>query len=610
MLQIIDLRERICKFTASRQYKIRTGFMNRTPRSAQFDDIYFTPDNGLEETRHVFLAGNNLPESWTGRDRFTIAETGFGTGLNFLETWTRFEQTAGDKAILDYVSFELYPLAAREILDALSHWSQEFGGRLERLVKFYPLRIPGWHRVDLGPRVRLTLVFDDVNMALPRLRAPAGIDAWFLDGFAPAKNPLMWTDVLFRSMARLSNPGSSVATFTAAGLVKRGLAQAGFTVEKIPGYGRKRDMISARYAGGQRKPSFPRPERIAIVGGGLAGTACASVLKSRGLNPVIFEAGQSLATGASGNMRGIFNPRFTARREADADFYMSGFELVARTLRHVEEIDFRGCGSLHLVTGDDKAKRFESCLHRWGWHEDHMALLPAAEASEKAGIALAQNALYLPDSGQLSPLKLCHHWAGGTDVRLSSAISPGRLDDFDAVILACGAAVRNFIPFLPVHTVRGQIIQALASSASAVLKTNICYGGYIGAAEDGGHIVGSTFQKWLDSTDTSDIDTRDILDHLDRAVPGLGLRAAGARASLRCAARDRFPVIGAVPGHDRLYVSTAHGSHGIVSSLAGAHMIADQLEGGVLSLPEDSVNLLSLQRFLDRAKRRGESVIE
>src|SRR5688500_13055850 len=141
--------------------------MDKAPRSAQFDDIYFTADDGLAETRHVFLAGNNLPEAWSNRDRFTIAETGFGTGLNFLETWTRFEKTADSGAILDYVSFELYPWSAKEIRESLSHWSGEFGGRLEKLVRSYPLRIPGWHRVDLGPRVRLTLVFDDVNAALP-----------------------------------------------------------------------------------------------------------------------------------------------------------------------------------------------------------------------------------------------------------------------------------------------------------------------------------------------------------------------------------------------------------------------------------------------------------
>ncbi len=586
--------------------------MDKTPlRSAQFDDIYFTAGNGLEETRHVFLAGNKLPESWLKPSRFTIAETGFGTGLNFLETWTRFEQTAAPDAILDYVSFELYPLSAEDVFGALSHWSGEFGGRLEKLVRAYPLRIPGWHRLDLGPNVRLTLVFDDVNAALPRLLAPAGIDAWFLDGFSPAKNPAMWTDSLFQNMARLSNPGASASTFTVAGIVKRGLAEAGFAVEKIPGYGCKREMIAARFTGGQKRPLPSRPSNIAIIGGGLAGTACASVLKSRSLHPVIFEAGVSLANGASGNARGIFNPRFTARRGADADFYMSGFEHVARTLYGVEGIDFKGCGTLHLLTDDDKAKRFESCLKYWGWPADNMALFSVDEASEKAGIPLTHRALYLPDSGQVSPYKLCHHWADGIDVRLSSPMTQSRFENFDAIILACGVAAKDFIPSLPIHTVRGQVVQASATSVSAALKTNLCYGGYIGAPENGIHVVGSTFQKWLDDTEVSDNDTRDILDHLSHDVPGLGLRhVTGARASLRCAAQDRFPVIGSVPGHDGLYVSTAHGSHGIVSSLAGAHLIADQIEGGILSLPEDSVNLLSLQRFLDRAKRRGESVVQ
>ena len=190
-----------------------------TLRSALFDDIYFSAADGLAETRHTFLAGNDLPAAWDGRPVFTIGETGFGTGLNFLAAWTLFAETARPGQRLHYVSVEKYPLARDDIARALAPWAGLFGGRLGDLLRLYPLRVPGFHRVLFGDGVALTLVFDDVNDALPGLDAPRGVDAWFLDGFAPAKNPDMWTDALFAQMARLSRPGATAASFTAAGTV-------------------------------------------------------------------------------------------------------------------------------------------------------------------------------------------------------------------------------------------------------------------------------------------------------------------------------------------------------------------------------------------------------
>lgn len=581
--------------------------MTDHPRSQRFDDIYFSQQDGLAETDHVFLKGNDLPERWTGRAAFTIAETGFGTGLNFLSVWTLFDETAADDAVLDYVSFELYPLSADEIGKALSHWSGAFGGRLEKLVSSYPLRIPGWHRIDFAAngriRVRLTLIFDDVNAALPRLAVPRGVDAWFLDGFAPAKNPQMWSDVVFENMARLSGPGATFSSFTAAGLAKDGLRKAGFAVRKTRGYGRKRDMIIGHFAREISVFSPVVPKRVAIIGGGLAGTACAAALRMRGIDHVLYESGDHLAAGASGNPRGIFNPRLTAQRNAQSDFYSAAFALGARMLDH------NRCGSLHLITDEDKDKRFRACLENWGWHPDHMRLLPAAEASEEAGIPLVHDALFLPDSGQVSPRELCRLWAEGSTIRLSTPCYEALLDEYDAVIYACGAAVKKFpaLSWLPVETVRGQIIETKDSPVSRKLKTNLCFGGYIGPSLDGAHIVGSSFQKWLETTELRDDDTRDILDKLDAAVPGLEVGPVdGGRAGLRCAAQDRFPVIGLVPDCGHCYVSTAHGSHGIISALMGAQLLADLMIGNVLCLPEDSVNTLSPQRFLERIRRRAQ----
>lgn len=587
--------------------------MTDHPISQRFDDIYFSLQDGLAETDHVFLKGNHLPERFAGQSRFTIAETGFGTGLNFLSVWTAFDRAAAPGAVLDYISFELYPLSAAEIENALSHWSLAFDGRLEQLVKHYPLRIPGWHRVDFSVagrvRVRLTLIFDDVNLAMPRMVAPRGVDAWFLDGHAPAKNPQMWSEIVFTHMARLSAPGATLASFTAAGVAKDGLRRAGFDIQKTRGYGRKRDMIIGHYAaGGVTLPHTP-PRRVAILGGGLAGTACAAALRLRGIDHVLFETAPGLATGASGNPAGLFNPRFSAERNRQSDFYAAAFAHAARVLR--DHPSLNPCGSLHLVTDADKEKRFQACLNSWGWHEDHMRFLSASEAREVAGIDLDGAALYLPDSGQVSPHDLCHDWAGDSQCRFSTTFGPEHTGEFDAVIHASGAGVKNHdaLSWLPLETVRGQMISVRETARSQSLKTNLCYGGYIGAATGGRHVVGSSFQKWLNHTEIRAEDTAEILDKLHALVPALDPAWAvqdvtGARAALRCAAQDRFPVIGALPDHPHTYISTAHGSHGIISALLGGNLVADLLDSSPLCLPQDSVTALSAQRFLDRIHKK------
>lgn len=604
--------------------------MRETLYNQRFEDIYFSPDDGLAETRHVFLGGNDLPERWTGRSRFTIAETGFGTGLNFLAAWALFEETAQAEQVLDYVSFELYPLAPAEIRAMLGGMlPAPLSVNLEELLAHYPIRAAGFHRIILGGgRVRLTLVFDDVNRALPELDAPQGIDAWFLDGFAPAKNPQMWTDVLFTEMARLSREGASVATFTAAGAVRRGLAAAGFAVEKKRGFGRKRDMTVARFTATKKAEDDKNNSyRIAVIGGGLAGTGCAYALGRLGLAVTLFEKADRLASGASGNSIGLYNPRFTAQRGAESEFYTAAFAQALRTfgdIAQAHDIGFRRCGALHLANSPEKEKRFRALRENWGWHGDHLRYCSPSEASQIAGIGIDTDALYLPDSGQVCPQALCEAYALGADIRLNAAVQAIERRDngwsvegesFDAVVIAGAVAARDFamLSWLPLHTVRGQISAVQASAQSARLQCNLCYGGYLSAPYDGQHMLGSTFQKWLDDVAIRDEDHRENLEKLAADVPALGggLTVTGGRAALRTASQDHFPVIGAgmdgqggvLPG---LYVSTAHGSHGILSSLAGAYLIGDMLTGQPRSLPRSAVLALNGSRFPERARRKDQ----
>lgn len=303
--------------------------MKDVPISLQFDDIYFSKEDGLAETDHVFMQGNNLPIAWQDKSEFTICETGFGTGLNFFSVWKLFEETAKKNQVLDFISVEKYPLKPEEIKNYLSHWLGYFEGRIELLLEKYPIRVSGFHRIRINKQVTLTLIFDDIEQALPQI--DANVDCWFLDGFTPAKNPDMWSDTLYQEMARLSVDGASFATFTASGEVRRGLENTGFDVQKRKGFGRKREMIVGQYKNKNKKVTHNKiknNKRIAIIGGGLAGTSCAYVLKQYGFEPVIYEAGDKLAYGASGNEVGLYNPRFSKKEV----FYLTFFHLLTPSL--------------------------------------------------------------------------------------------------------------------------------------------------------------------------------------------------------------------------------------------------------------------------------------
>ncbi|WP_121632608.1 tRNA (5-methylaminomethyl-2-thiouridine)(34)-methyltransferase MnmD [Tropicibacter alexandrii] len=206
------------------------------PVSTRFDDPYYSLDNGLAETAHVFLTGNDLPARF--HDGFHVAELGFGTGLNLLAC-LRLWRESGQTGTLRFTSFEAYPLTAPEMIRAQAAFP-EIAPLAQELA-------PHWGATQITlPDLDFTLITGDARETLSTWQGQA--DAWFLDGFAPARNPELWAPQLMAEVASHTVPGGTAATYTAAGHVRRALAEAGFTVNRIPGYGRKRHMTTARKA--------------------------------------------------------------------------------------------------------------------------------------------------------------------------------------------------------------------------------------------------------------------------------------------------------------------------------------------------------------------------
>jgi tRNA 5-methylaminomethyl-2-thiouridine biosynthesis bifunctional protein len=589
-------------------------------RSEQFNDIYFSPDNGLEESRYVFIDANNLPQKISMGKDLTIVECGFGTGLNFLCACECFEKNRQAGQWLDFISFEKYPLRADQILETLSPWASMFEGKLQALVDSYPMRIPGFHRVYFSSNIRLTLVFDDINLALPELIVPGGVDCWFLDGFAPSKNPEMWTDIMYDELRRLSKHNATFSTFTAAGHVRRALSQRGFSVDKVKGYGRKREMLQGRFKGNSDFVLPGAARNVAIIGGGLAGAAAAYFLHQNGIKATIFEKEISLARGASGNPLGLFNPRLSAYRTEQSDYYNAGFSLI----NNIDPAKVSGreqCGALHLFTDKGRTEKLEKAATNWGWQDELMTLVDRESASDIAGVSLDQGGVWLKSSGCINPAQLSRNLARHADLITSSKVTELDALDADVMIIANSYAAGEFpqTAWIPTEGIKGQISFGRSNEDSASLKTNICYGGYISPAfYEGQHVIGATFEKEeldLELSEQGHQRNLDLLHYNLQALSGLK-NIAGGRASVRCASRDRFPVAGKLPdveswmkGYDcplkNVYVSMAHGSHGLVSSLSAGSLLADMISGRPYGLPDKTINALDASRFLLRARKRG-----
>ena len=340
--------------------------------------------------------------------------------------------------------------------------------------------------------------------------------------------------------------------------------------------------------------------KIAILGGGLAGCAAAYALKKAGHEPVIYEAGEQLATGASGNQIGLYNPRFGAEWTAHSQYYAQAFGLALEVFPELNDIDFSPCGALHLITDDKKERRFSKMVESWDCDVE-MQILSAAEASKIAGVVIEKDVLYLPQSGSVCPAKLCAAYADGIEVHTNVRVKDPSSVDADVVILANGPALKNYIDTkcIDLQTVRGQVTLIQPSEESRNLQCHICYGGYVSKVIDGVHVVGSTFQRWLDHSELLEEDDTDNIEKLCAAVPSLQgyYKIIGQRASVRVTTKDYFPVVGALS--DNLYISTGHGSHGILSSLMSADILSNMISDKSQSLSSDVISALSPDRFKD-----------
>src|SRR5512146_374020 len=366
-----------------------------TPWSEAYGDVYHSAAGGPAQARHVFLAGDDRPARWRGRRGFAVLETGFGFGLNFLATWSAWREDPGRCARLHFASIEKHPFAVAD-LERLHERYPEHAEAAAALRAAWPPLVPGVHRIELDHgRVVLTLALSDAADALHELRLAA--DAIYLDGFAPAKNPAMWSAAAMKALARLAAPGATAATWSTAAPVREALAAAGFEAQKRPGFAAKREMLAARHAPRGRTRPAPEawPERRALViGAGIAGAAACERLAARGWEVVLIERRREPAAETSGNHAGVFHAAATPDDSVLARLTRAGALYALRRWSALEGAAWQACGALQLARDDDEDQAQRRSLAVLGAGADYARRVTRAEASELAGVGVVAGGLW------------------------------------------------------------------------------------------------------------------------------------------------------------------------------------------------------------------------
>jgi tRNA 5-methylaminomethyl-2-thiouridine biosynthesis bifunctional protein len=575
------------------------------PYSPQYDDVYHTAAGAWAQARHVFLEGNGLPGRWQQRDRFVILETGFGLGNNFLATWAAWRADPARCTRLVFVSIEKHPLRTDDLARVHAGQGQqecdEARQLAERLCRAWPPLTPGLHTLDFDETVlpgtssrhgvSLLLGLGDIADILPSL--VASVDAFYLDGFAPAKNPEMWDDALISRLDRLAAPRATAATWSAARGVRDALTRAGFQVEKVPGFGGKRDMTRACFEprhvpkplpGGLWPVSLGSQRETFVLGAGLAGAAAAWALTREGWQVTLLDRHAEPAQEASGNPGGLFHGILHAQDSLHARAHraaaLATSALVSPWLQE-GRIAGQCSGLLRLEPRLDNAQAVARLAHL-GLPDEYVTWLDQAQASRLAQLSLPSGGWLFRQGGWLSPFDYVSQLietasaSGLLRLHLGHAVAQvrrtpqGQWQAVDAqgrllaeaahAVLACATTLPHLLDQLgsdvkpaplPVTPIRGQI-SWLPGEQARCPDLPVAGAGYVLSLPDGHVLCGATSHhhdadaavRWSDHHHNLQQATRlGALPEGQTFAPD----ALRGRVGWRASTPDRLPLVGALP---------------------------------------------------------------
>lgn len=565
------------------------------PVSTQFGDVYFSKDNGLLETRHVFLNGNDLEirlSQLGNYDYFCVGETGFGTGLNILALWQLWQNVRPhNHSHLHAISVEKFPLTKADLIRALAVW-KELEPLADEMIEQYPSPIAGCHRLSFPKeRFSIDLWLGDAHDVFPTIPKTCPVNAWFLDGFAPSCNPELWEENVLQHIVRLSAPSTTFSSFSVAGVLKRGLKAHGIQISRPRGFGHKREMLKAIWQSDDAMPIQPTQQHIAIVGAGIAGLNTAWAFAQRGHKVSIFEKSQPLS-GGSGNPLALLNPKLCPIEQASEHLMTLSWQYslhhytqfkAFRTIQ-VEQIDLKDTGELKQLTHD----------------------YPQLKQIEKSALTTSYARAQLTHAGVIAPHQLKEEILKHPLIQLyqKNIDRLSELDEFNHIVVCTALENAQLIDDHPVlKPIRGQV--SWCNSKQLPTDQAFSYGGYCMQLNDEQLILGASFHPNRTDTDTTLEDHEHNLNLIEKIYPEYAKTLPHTinwqgRASLRAQTLDYFPTVGKI--NNKIYSFSGLGSKGFLfSPLCSEILVADILKQACPA-PQQLIQKLSPLRFKKKTK--------
>lgn len=580
------------------------------PRSLLYGDVYHSRAGALAQAAHVFLQGNDLPQGWRGRDTFTVCETGFGLGNNFLALWQAWRACPQRPRHLHVLSFEAHPFSAADLAQALAPHQGEAAGLAAELVKAWPPLTPGLHRLEFeGGALTLTLAFGQVEYLARQVEAC--VDAFFLDGFSPRVNPQMWSRELFGQLVRIANQGATAATWCSAGQVRRDLAAAGFLTTRAEGFGGKRHMTKAVL-----RPQLGRPvprllcEPVIVIGGGLAGAGVAHSLALRGHAVTVFDPAFTQGSGGSheGHRSAAMTPALSRDDNPMSRLSRAGVLLAALRWRDLRHLQMR-CGSLWRVPTDEAAM-WKRALAEMRFPEEWARWCYPEETQARTGVSLSAGGVWLEAGRHVRPAGLiaallAHERITVRAQRVAALRrQSGRWQVFTQDGEPCAEAPRvvlaaagdtpallaaalpdaHFDKLASVQRMAGQIGFFRAAVAPDT-KAIVAGAGYWLPQNDAVHVGGSTYEFDVAVSEPTPEGFKEVAEKVAALLETEAEHLIAARAQpdgwagWRAAVSDHLPVIGPADAEESVWLACAYGSRGLSWMTLAGEIMAARLNG-------------------------------
>ena len=602
------------------------------PISKQFGDVYFSKDNGLLETRHVFLNGNDLTERLSqlhDYQYFCVGETGFGTGLNILTLWQLWQQVRLDNhSHLHVVSVEKFPLNKADLIRALNVWT-ELKPLAEKLIQQYPLPIAGCHRLSFPEeRFSIDLWLGDAQDIFPTIPKTQTVNAWFLDGFAPSCNPDMWQANVLDHMVRLSEFGTTFASFSVAGIIKRGLKQHGIQISRPRGFGHKREMLKAIWLDTSQtetqsqdsettiaappKSETSKQRKIAIIGAGIAGLSSAWAFAQRGHQVTIYEQNEPLS-GASGNPLALLNPKLCPIEQAHEHLMTLSWQHALNFYPQFKAFRPIQVQQIALKNADELSGLVEQYPENVLTANTTLECFPETEFPS----------LTLHQAGAVSPHQLRDEILQHANIRIEK-VKISRLESTDSqvtlwqdqqkiaitdhVIVCCAKQSAELIENYPVlKPIRGQVSWVENSQRPLALDQAYSYGGYCMQLDTAQLILGASFYPNRDDAEVLTEDHVHNYELIHNVFPkyAQGLPSVDTwqgRASVRAQSLDYFPLVGKIQNLGQIYTFAGLGSKGFLFAPLCSEILAALILGELCPVPQSLLDKLNPQRFEKKLK--------